>query len=75
MLKGHLIFSLKFESSYFSKKFSVFKSNVRSECSYIGLADFFLVFSVKSLNICSRSILIFRGLTCVFFLISAPFYC
>ena len=45
---------------------SVFKSNERSEDSYIKLADFF---SGESYKICSRSILIFRGLTCDFFLV------
>ena len=53
----------------------VIKSNERIEYSYIGLADFFLFFSPgKSLQICSRSILIFRGLTCNFFLNSVHFY-
>ena len=50
----------------------VFKSNERSEYSYIGLADFFLR---KKSKICSRSILIFRGLTCDFFLSSVHFSC
>ena len=48
------------------------KSNERSEYSFIGFADFFLG---KSLKICSRSILIFRGLTCDFFSSSVHFYC
>ena len=45
------------------------KSNKRNEYSYIGLAGFFVrfFFSGKSLRICSRSILIFRGLTFDFF--------
>ena len=49
------------------------KSDERSEDSYLGLADFFLVcfFSGKSLKICSRSILIFRALTCDFFFFSS----
>ena len=42
-----------------------FKSNEHSEYFYIGLGDFF--FSGKNTKICSRSILIFRGLTCDFF--------
>ena len=41
----------------------LFKSNERSDYSYIGLADFFQ----EKVKICSRSILIFRGLTCDFF--------
>ena len=45
----------------------IFKSNAHSEDSYIGLADFFVFFSGKCLKICSRSISIFRGLTCDFF--------
>ena len=54
---------------------AVFKSNERSKDSYIGLADFFVVFfSGESLKVCSRSILIFRGLTCDF-LSSVHFYC
>ena len=40
------------------------KIDERSEYSYVGLGDFF---SGKSLKICSRSILIFRGLICDFF--------
>ena len=55
---------------------SVIKSDERNEDSYIGLADFFLFFfSGKVLTICSRSILIFRSLTCDFFLSAVHFYC
>ena len=50
----------------------LFKSNERSEYSYIGLADFF---SGKRFKFCSRSVLIFRGLTCDYFLSSVHFYC
>ena len=51
---------------------SFFKSTERSEYSYIGCADFF---SGKNPNVCSRSFLIFRGLTCDFFSISVNFHC
>ena len=45
----------------------LFKSNELSEYSYIGLADFFVVFFQKKVfKIRSRSVLIFRGLTCDF---------
>ena len=50
----------------------VFKSNERNEYSYRGLADFF---SGEILKICSRSIFIFRGLTCNYFLSSVHFFC
>ena len=46
----------------------IINSNERSEYSYIGLADFF---SGKSLKICSRLVLIYRGLTSDFFLSSS----
>ena len=42
------------------------KSTERSQYSYKGPGDFFC-FSGKSLKFCSRSILIFRGLTCDLF--------
>ena len=45
----------------------MFKSNERSEDSYIGLADFFVFGSGKFFKICSRSFLIFRDLTCQLF--------
>ena len=51
-------------SSSECSEYILVKSNERSEYSYIGLAVFF---SGKSLKRCSRSILIFRGLTCDFF--------
>ena len=44
------------------------KSNERIEHFYKGLDDFF---SVKSIKICSHSILIFRGLTSDFFKFSS----
>ena len=47
----------------------------RSEYYYIGLADFFGIFSGKSVRISSIAILIFRGLTCDFFLSSVFFHC
>ena len=53
----------------------MFKSNERSEYSCIGLGDFFVFFSRKSLTFCLRSILIFRGLTGNFFLSSVHFHC
>ena len=53
----------------------VFKSNERSGYSNIGLADFFGFFRKKSFKICSRSVLIFRGLTCNFLLSSVHFFC
>ena len=44
--------------NFFSRWF-LFKSYERSECSYIGLRDFFLFFfSLKRPKLCSRSILI-----------------
>ena len=45
-----------------------FKSNERSEYSYICLGEFFCFgFFIKKLIFCSRSVLILRGLTCDFF--------
>ena len=53
-----------------------FKRNERSEYSFIGLADLFFVFffAVNGLEICSRSILIFRVLTCDYFVNSVHFF-
>ena len=49
---------MRFHFSYF---WLGFKSNERSDDSYIGLGNFFVsfFFSGKSLKICSRSVLIF----------------
>ena len=58
--KGMRIF-LIFELLLFSFQYLVFKSE-RSDYCYIGLADFFCFFS----EVCSCSLLIFRGLTCDF---------
>ena len=50
------------------------KSNESSEYSYVGLGVFFwFFFSGNSLKICSRSILIFRGLSSDFFSSSVHF--
>ena len=50
-------------------------NNEQIEHYYIGLADFFFVFfSGKSVKICSRSVSIFRGLTCSFFSSSVHFH-
>ena len=55
---------------------AVFKSNERSEDSYIGVGGFLFSFSLwKSLKICLRSILIFRGLNRDLFSSSVHFYC
>ena len=45
----------------------VFESNEQSEYSLIVLGDFFAIFFRKVLKICSRSVLIFGGLSFNFF--------
>ena len=52
------------------------KSYESIEYSYIGRADFFFFFfSGNSIEICSRSVFIFRGLTFDFFISSVHFLC